>query len=504
MARSVDFNDFEVNKFAGLDLRGPAELQPEKTLSKCINFEVGTLGELKKRPGIVQQHAGATLSAPNGVKILGEVSNSVVHNIIVQNDLTGPGQGRVWKSNDSGVSWTQISTPSATNYECGKGVQYGGYIHIPSMSGLLRTDGGAFTVFGDAAIPRSNYRGVLLQDRMFILENSTKKIRWSETLDLGNWPASNFIAFGSEDIDELIGIIPYRDRLVTLRQNSIHVVYLNGPPSSWQVKRLPFNIGVANEDCAVVYNDLLYLLSYDGVYRTDLTTIEEISKPIAPLFRKRRKMVNEVYSQYTDCIAYYNSRIVCSMITDTNLYRMMVFNLRNNTWTEWVPNIFHSTLSYNPPRDMFSLQLGRKAFGAVTYQKEGIYMSFSNNGWICFFDDQVPVYTDTVGLSYPTIARTKSTNIDLPSQWKRCTRFSVRARKPSGGTNLTGLYNVNGVDGSTFNIPIDSTMKQTRVKGPGWFRELAIEVSDTSSNYLEIEDFVVSVKKKSDLSEVAT
>jgi hypothetical protein len=507
MARPREFNDFEISKFAGLDLRGPAELQPEKTLAKCLNFEVGLLGELRKRPGIVQQHNGTTLTpAGNGVKLLGQMSNDTYSQIVVQtDDVANPGNGKVYASSDSGVTWTQISTPAAGTFNCGKGVQYGGMLHMPTTAGMVRWDGATFNTY-TTGIPRSTFRAVILQDRFFVIESSTGNIKYSDPVNLATFPSGNSIGFTAEDRDKIVGIVAYRDRLVTLRQNSINVIYLNGPPTSWSVKQLPFNVGVPNEDCAVVYNDLLYLCSYDGVYRTDLTQIEEISKPIAPIFLKRRKAIFSLAQKYTDTIGYYNGRIICSILTDTNACRMMVFNIDNNTWTEWLPNISSgTTFAYNPPRDILSIQLGRRV-GGIPYTKEGLYFSFNDSGKIHFFDDQNPVYGDDVSGSSPiqVVTRTKSTDADLPSEQKRCARFSVRAHKSGAAANLTGLYSVNGVDGSIFNVPIDSTLKQTRLKGPGWFRQLAFEVSDISTNYIEIEDFVVAIKRKSDITEAAT
>jgi hypothetical protein len=507
MARPREFNDFEISKFAGLDLRGPVELQPEKTLTKCMNFEVGLLGELRKRPGIVQQHSGATLTpAGNGVKLLGQLSNDTYSQIIAQtDDVASPGNGKVYASSDSGVTWAQISTPAAGTFNCGKGIQYGGNFHMPSTGGLQRWDGATWTTFS-TGIPHSVLRGVILQDRLFIVEINTGFIKYSNVADLGTWPSGNSIGFSSEDRDKLVGIIAYRDRLVTLRQNSINVIYLNGPPTSWNVKQLPFNVGVPNEDCAVVYNDLLYLCSYDGVYRTDLTQIEEISKPIAPIFLKRRKAVFSLIQKYNDTIGYYNGRVICSMLTDTTTCRMMVFNIDNNTWTEWLPNISSgTTFAYNPPRDMLSIQLGRRV-GGIPYTKEGLYMSFNDAGKIHFFDDQNPVYGDDVtGLApITTVVRTKSTDADLPSEQKRAARFAVRAHKTGALANLTGLYSVNGVDGPTFPVPVDVIAKQARLKGPGWFRQVAFEMSDSSTSYIEIEDFVIAIKRKSDITEAAT
>lgn len=505
MARPREFNDFEISKFNGLDLRSSTELLPEKTLSKCINFEIGALGELRKRPGILRQSSGTTLTpATGGVKILGDISNSTVHQLLVQTD-TGSNSGKVYKSEDSGVSWAQISTPAATAYSCGKCIQYAGNLTIPSTSGINSWNGAVWTNY--PSTPKSNYRCVVLQDRIFMIENVTRNILFSDPANAASWPAANNIGYSVEDRDLLVGLINYRDRLVTLRQNSINVIYLNGPPSSWTLKQLPFNIGVPNEDCAVVYNDLLYLLSYDGVYRTDLTQMEEISKPIAPLFAKRRyASFYGVSSKYQDTMAYYNGRLFCSFLTDyVSNNKLMIFNIKTNTWTEWLPNITSpGGFTFPPFRDMFSMQIGRRV-SAAPYQKEGIYMSTADDGRIFLFDDQnLSWYDDQSGSLYTLTARTKATNVDLPSEWKRCVRFSIRAHRNVTAQNITGLYSINGVDTTPVNILIGSNPNQTRIKGPGWFRSLAFEISDTSNGYFEVEDFVVSIKRKNDLSETKT
>jgi hypothetical protein len=505
VARPRDFNEVEIKNFKGLDFRGPAELTPQDTFQTLINFEIGLAGELKKRPGFVRQHNGATLGA-NPVRILGEYSSTSnnLHQIIAQTEVSA-GAGKVYASVDSGVTWTQISTPAGTNYVCGKGVQYNQTFYIPtSVAGnLFGWNSGGWQNAGTASAPASVNRGVILQDRLFLLESPTLNIKFSDPGAFNSWPAANSIGYKTEDRDQPVGIIAYRDRLIILRQNSIQVLYLNGPPSSWVLKSLPYNIGVINENCAFVYNDLLYLLCLDGIYRTDLTSLDEISKPLFPSFYQRRKLAFNSPSVYQDCMGYWNGRIICSARTGTFEARLFVYNIDNQTWSEWLPSIpllLGTNFPYAPFREFLTVSIGRRA-ASSTYTKEGMYGCYADNGGkIMLFDDQNPIYTDEVSSTYNAIAKSRNFNADLSSDLKRSYDMSIRGHK-NVGADVQGMYNVNGIDGTPFTIPIDTVPKQVKFKGPGWFREASIQLSDNTSSYLEIEALTLSLKRKSQMSE---
>ena len=507
MARPKEFNEVEIKQFKGLDIRGPAELVPQNTFQTLVNWEIGLAGELKKRPGIVRQHNGATLGS-NAIKILGEYSTNNFHHILTQ-PMSSANSGKMYWSNDSGVTWTQGSTPAGTDYQMAKGVQYNGVFYIPTgLSGQFFSWNGSVWAnvgAGPPAVPASVLRPVILQDRLFMLELNTLNIRYSEVLQMSNIPANNSIAYSkTEDKDYPVGLIAYRDRLIILRQNSMQALYLNGLPTAWVMKTMPFPVGVVNENCALVYNDLLYLLTLDGIYRTDLTSVEEISKPLSPVFYQRRKTMFSASGGPSDAMGFWNGRLICSIKTGNLEFRMFVYNIDTQTWSEWIPATFGTLgYAYNPVKDFLTVNVGKRGGGA-SYQKEGLYMSSPDlSGKIYLFDDQNLTYMDEVSSMYNCIAKTRNINADLSEDIKRVYSMSVRGRKGAGGS-VTGKFNVNGTDGSTFPITLDPTTRQSRFKGPGYFREASLQFSVADDQYMEVEAITAQVKRKSEISELKT
>jgi hypothetical protein len=504
MARPREFNEIEIKQFKGLDLRGPPELTPLNTFQTLTNFEIGYAGELKKRPGIRRQHNGSVLGA-NGVKFLGEYSTNNFHHLLVQSEVSAQ-SGKVYICSDSALNWSQASTPVSSLYQCAKGVQYNGVFYIPTtLTGHIFTwNGTAWTDTNVAGNPATQLKPVILQDRMFLIERTSLNIRYSETLQMTNHPANNSIAYSkTEDKDYPVGLIGYRDRLIILRQNSMQALYLNGLPTSWVMKTIPFNIGVANENCAVVYNDLLYLICLDGVFRTDLTSIDEISKPLAPLFYQRRKTAFQTSSTSSDAIGVWNGRLFCSMRMGPSECRMFIYNIDTQTWSEYLPNMPSGIgYAYSPVRDFQTVNIARRS-GSATIITEGVYFTtFDPLGKIFLFDDQNITYSDENG-AFTSVAKTRNINGDASEDMKRVYSMSVRGKKGTAAS-ITGQFNVNGTDGATFPVSLDATTKQSRFKGPGYFREAALSLTDTDTTALEIEAISAHGKRKESISELKT
>jgi hypothetical protein len=520
MARG-DFQDLELKNWTGLDLRGPSELLSNRSLASLINMEVGDLGQLRSRPGFRQVYGGASFGG-FPIKFIGQHSGDAASQLIVQtitdNWATTHGAGKLFMSSDNGVTWTQISTPAGTNYSCGRSSQYGSAYssNIPSASGLLGWNGTTFQT-PITGTKNSSYNGFYSQDRYFTIENSSGQLWFSDAGNAASYPGANTIGFTVDNKDKIVGAIPYRDRVVIFFTNSIRVLYLNGPPSSWILKFLPFYMGVRNQDCYYVYNDLLYFLSSEGFFRTDLSQLEELSKPIAPVLQARWEaydIVTSTYLKYTDAIGYWRGRFIISCRTAGKLgggiptHRMFMYNIRNGAWSEIIPNISNeSSLPWTPATSFLPVFIGKRLNSSVQYFKEGLYTIFGDSaGRICIFDDEDPVYYDgpSNATNFTTTMRTRDIDGDLPSEYKRSHRVAIRYRKTSVSTINTKL-NVNGVDKSV--IPINSNSilsKDVRIKGPGYFRKFNLEVSDNSDQLVEIEGITVALKKKNELTESST
>ena len=523
MPRSASFDDVSVKLWSGLDLRGPAENIPDKSLQSLINYEVTDMGTLKTRPGFQQKMIGGGFAGFH-LKFLGQYSNDSQNQIFVQtvtdsfqnHPYHGQG-GRVYRSVDSGVTWI-TTAPTSQQWTCGRMGQFSGTnAVIPTITGLCAWDGTTWTS-NISSSKLSDYNGFWHQDRWFTIENSSRNIWFSDPGNGLSYPGSNTIGFTLDNKDMIVGLQPYRDRLLIFFTNSIRVLYTNGPPSSWQMKFLPFLLGVRNQDCYYVYNDLVYFLSSEGFYRTDLTQLEELSKPIAPVFQRRWEapdLSTGAYMKYRDCIGYWRGRFIISMRTigkqggGVPTHRMFMYNIRNGAWSEIVPNISPQAgdgVSWSPALSFLPIFIGKKQAANSEYTKEGLYMTTSDDtGRVFIFDDEDPQYTDA-GNPFSSSFKTKDIDMDLPSEYKRSHTVSFRLKNPTLGSSVFSTkYSVNGVDKPV--VPFNNTSvvdTQCRIKGPEYFRKFNLEFTDTSSQLTEIGGVTINVKRKQGLSEFQT
>jgi hypothetical protein len=119
-------------------------------------------------------------------------------------------------------------------------------------------------------------------------------------------------------------------------------------------------------------------------------------------------------------------------------------------------------------------------------------------------------YTDPDG-NYTTRIRTKALDFDLPNQLKRCPVVSIGLN--SGESHNTAAVNasiscnyiIDDVTVASTTVPINSIhTRATKIRGPGFFRKVTIELVDTSAGYFEIINIIPSVRAKRKLTETRT
>jgi hypothetical protein len=185
-----------------------------------------------------------------------------------------------------------------------------------------------------------------------------------------------------------------------------------------------------------------------------------------------------------------------------------MYNIKTGAWTEIIPNIPNSDgLAFSPFFSMLPVPVGRKGTTSTDYNKEGMYCTSPEpTGRVWIFDDEDPVYYDgpTNATPFTSIFRTKDVDLGLPSEYKRSPSYTIR-HKESTVNPLTSKLTVNGNDLPTVNVPnVTTVSKQSRMKGPGYFRKVSVELTDPAAQYTEIEAITLSVKKKTGLTETQT
>jgi hypothetical protein len=119
-------------------------------------------------------------------------------------------------------------------------------------------------------------------------------------------------------------------------------------------------------------------------------------------------------------------------------------------------------------------------------------------------------YTDPSG-NYSTIVRTKNLDFDMPNQLKRCPIVSIGLNSgevhntQAVNTSINCNYYIDDILTASTTAPINSVQnKATKIRGPGFFRKVQIELVDTSNGYLEILNIIPSVRAKRKLTETRT
>lgn len=501
MARPSGFQDVNIRKFKGLNLRGAEELYDINQLSVLQNMEVGLAGELKKRPGFAQAHDGSQLGAGNSPLILGQLISNTKNNLIAQSDQSA---GKIYVSGNGGLSWVQVSTPAATNYSLTPGFQYLGSYWMGSQNGWFAWTTAGTWVTGAPGL-NTVFPIVFAQFRMFYIDNATGNIKFSEPGDFSTgtgFPAANSIGLVG-DGSTISGLLPYRDRIVIFTTIGIWILYMNGPPASWSLKKMPYNVSANGPQSFKVVDDLIYFIGSDGVYRSDLTQVQKISLPIQDVFALRAdsyKPGSAPLGFITDTLGYWNRRLLCQIRTKNTAdgVKLYVFHLDTNSWSEWIPTLASTLgLTFAAATRFQSVTQGW-TFPSTDYNKEALYFgAYGGNGKIFRFDDEAISWQDA-GANYSARVRTKKLDFDEPGKIKRVLSSSFRIDTTSAVSQYK--YVTDGVDRGYVVLPAVAD-KQKKVKGPGVLRELEVELQDTSNNPFEVHDITVFAKSKSVLTD---
>lgn len=522
-----EFQNVEINKFKGFVDKGPLELNKPNELSTCINFIVGNNGELKKRQGIKRVvtglvASGAPLNGRDPVKVNGPFYGQ---NLLFINsrDLVAnfAHAGRTYSTTD-GVVWNErkVNVPPDTSTGVTfQTIEYIGFYFLPSrLFGLLswNTGTGKFDLIPGS--PNTLMDAALNQDRLFIWDSTNEVLKFTDPGNFSVWPLANFIGT-SGDKTATQAIVAYRDKIVIFKLDRIWVLSLTGPPASWSLKQLPWSKGCNGYNAVQVIDDLIYFVSRDGVYRTDLVTMQEVSSPIRGVFNHRDNSVqpnlfgavppewNWDIQAFADSLVYWNKKIIISLRTEPgnltvslgNIYRMFCYNLDNATWTEWFPSVAGVTQQFDPFYSGYNLPAPFPIAGGL---QAGLYLGgLDTIGSLYYYQEANNIYGDgpTNVTPITTFAITSLIDNSAPVDWKRIPFMSMRATGLNVANSVLTLIPENDVGLAQVRLlPTITTRPQIKIKGCGFYRSLKMQFQDTSVNNVGIENIVLHVKSKTD------
>lgn len=263
--------------------------------------------------------------------------------------------------------------------------------------------------------------------RIFTANNlsstNVSQIRYSEVFDIGaftgvtGWPALNTIDVNTGDGDSINSIVELNDSLIIFKTNSTWVLYTDGSPASWSLKRLHSSIGCGFRDSPIVVKGLLYFVSPSAVFRTDGTSFDELSRPI---FNVTGSFDASSASLINDgSAAYWNGLYIINPVPTSQV--LYVFNTLNETWTRWsTPVAFARFLTYED--DPFYPLISPR------YRSSG-------SGVELWTSTIVGSFTDTSG-DFSSSVTFKPMTFDTPNKWKRIISVDVELESQVASTTV--------------------------------------------------------------------
>lgn len=149
-------------------------------------------------------------------------------------------------------------------------------------------------------------------------------------------PLTNFIDVGPKD-KAIQRIIALRDSLIVLKEDGVYVVNGQAAPNYF-VRLVDSSANIIAPDSAVLLNNLVYMLSTQGVVTVTETGVSVISRNIE---NKILEITNPRYQFRTTTfgVAYESDRsYILSMpsrVTDTTATQSYRYNTFTRTWTRW-------------------------------------------------------------------------------------------------------------------------------------------------------------------------
>jgi len=480
-----------IARFRGLNNELDPDLIQDEEFTELVNFNVTVARTLVKRPGFVNW------SAQTGVgtsKILAVYDSGAVTPQIVTNFVNPSLSAGTYASTDGGVTWTTVISSTRPFRSA---VQYNGLLYLVDGTGVARWNGTTLTPISGSP---AGVHIVAFKDRLWVCDGATtSNLYYSDPGPAGveTWGASSVIKIRTGDPSSLVASLPYADRLMLFKTMTVWQLFLAGNVASWQLRILNTERGALSENCVVTFQGLIYMLSWDGVWRSDGSVFKELSNRVRRYFKQSPQPYRDPSSALSlsnrklfVCYRQYSLPAVNSVIPCAYLW----YTLDADAWSEmqvapgagqWRPL---SIFNWYNPGTLTTLPPTKQLVDSWSVEP-------SDTKTIFALDDQTP--TDR-GFVFNAHLKTRIMDFGDSFDMKRCKVFLPELDSTNGAIP-TITY---GVDNQLDNIltPAGRIVVQNpkvyRVEGPGYFRQLDVAVDENTTATMRVLtlNFVVMLK----------
>lgn len=259
--------------------------------SKLLNVDFDVFGSMRSRDGYTALNTSvANTGAGNGIY---DYSAVVSGASTLSTQFVSVFGDELFKMDDLDGTWDGITLSGATitsgaNNLCSF-AQLNDTLNITNgVDPPIKWQGTGNAVAADvpSGLTDANYNAIW-QNYMFygkVQVSSTwyySRFYWSNLKDETTWTATDWIDVAPGDGDSMSGLYPFGDRLVVFKYNSIYNVFFTGDSDvPFIVKKSNSPVGCISHWSVQRVNNLLYFLSYDGIYAYDGNNSVKISDRI--------------------------------------------------------------------------------------------------------------------------------------------------------------------------------------------------------------------------------
>lgn len=555
MATPVLDNQLQVSQFKGLNTSRPADLIADEEFSRLTNCLVHR-GIVKKRPGLTSKTFpySVTPGIPPGtyghLHFLGidyglsgfAVIPSLYFWDETTDDLYASLDGETLVKTNVASNITSMPTYIAPGDVYSQGPMFVGT--VGGNAGLWRIPDESSWPFNPVLISTDtpSAEGIVLTHVERVWYFYEDRVIFSDPGDYTTLSTltANFIEFPTD----VLGATPLNDKIIILLLDGIYALNLGGTPKNWSLTKIHSVSTPVDQiiheymQTMVTVQDTVFVVSFEGLYRTNGVEAVLVSEPVEQLFFTGTgpAALNPRICLYSDSPLQLFIQCPRGFYTDPNdNVSRLVYNIEEDVWTKIEPAIFtpltnpiYTTFPDAPLNipTMFQDFFFVKQIKDITAAFPATYAQYVNqgnetrqfNGFYCMVgfdndDENVLLHTPLeeedwlfadYGSEYVTTIQTKTFDFGYKGINKKCNKvflsISTREGKPVD-LNVTPV--VNDVDRTPIEFTV-STKRNFRIVGPGYFTEYAIKIDDENTALTppwELQSFGLDLFNKAEQKE---
>jgi len=186
-------------------------------------------------------------------------------------------------------------------------------------------------------MPRG-YAATVYKDRLFIsgrrsIANSSR-LFFSDLANFGSFPGSNFFDINPGDGDAVNELLVYQDNLIVMKDNKTYVLSYDQGPAQAVLQNISQTVGVMNRNCAVSYENSIFMLQYNEVYEMTNYTFTRVSVKVPFEYDHTTPYEGDTgideWWKFAQSLSLVGDRLYARFFN-----RLYVYHLRLRAWTRY-------------------------------------------------------------------------------------------------------------------------------------------------------------------------